>query len=159
MPNALLCIWNLSAPVAWSLPIWAFEMWMHRWNALCPSEHSKSECFGGFFAFEIWMLRRNSFCLSEHSKSECSWNAQCQFEHSKSEWSHGMPNAHLSIQNLNAAMECRMPIWAFEILMLRWNAQCHLCIRNVNALMECPMLIWAFKIYMLRWNARCPSEH
>ena len=94
-----------------------------------------------------------------------------------------MPNAHLTIQNLNAPVECSMPIWAFKIWMLRWHAQyipsehsisecsggmynAHLSIRNLNASIrnlnasaESPKPIWLLEIWMLCRNAQCTSKH
>ena len=47
IPSVHLSIQNLNAQVKCPMPICAFEIWMLRWNSLCPSEHSKSECSGG----------------------------------------------------------------------------------------------------------------
>ena len=69
-PNVHLCFRNLNVPVECSMTFWAFEIWMFRWNAQCPYEHSQSpefKCSAGM---------PNAHLCIRHNRTPVMSNAQ-----------------------------------------------------------------------------------
>ena len=129
----------------------AFRFRMLRWAWCIPMEHS--DFLDAHLTFHRSIQITNVQIGIGHSTGAFRFRSECAC---------GIPNAHLSVRYLNAPVECQMPILAFEIWMLRWNAQ---------------MPIWAFKIHisiaqlgfwhstrafrfrMLRLPLAIPTEH